>query len=1321
MTELEEANLQSTKLTLKSLPLERQHETLQDLFSWSAYAYANNEALEFNGSILTYADLDAQAKRFATYLRARGVGRGDFVVLYMPRGIEMFIGMLGIIEAGAVYVPMDPHSPLERVKYVYKDSQAKFIVTTSSQMKPDFSVACLYFDQIREEMNKVEVLPSTELVNDPNDLAYVIYTSGSTGQPKGVMIRHRSIAHFVHSEGSVLDIRPDDKVLQGFSLSFDMSLEEIWTAFYAGAKLIIASHEWMTSGPELASIINNLGITVWHCVPTLLAMQNEDMPKVRLINLGGEACPAHLVDRWACNGRRLLNTYGPTETTVSATYAELKAHVPVTIGKALPGYTTYIVDETLQLVEDGKEGELCIGGPGLAAGYMNRPDLTQEKFVTAPFKDEHDNPIFIYRTGDLVRYNADKDIEFLGRFDTQIKIRGFRVELSEIESVLMQEPGVQTAIVALLKDQHGFDALVAFVILQSKSTFQEARAWQNLRAKLPLYMVPALMDFVEELPRLPSGKVDRKQLRFPERALAEQKQKTVKAPTTSMEKKIHAVWTELFAPLAVSIDDDFFLDLGGHSLRAALMVSKLRKDHGLASISIQAVYKNRSVASLASFLEAKEAEYEAKDSVQHEFKMIPRLRYALCMLAQGGSLGLLFTILSTMGVLPYLVYVTSSERGYTILQSLVMSFAVVVLLLPLTFVLSILAKWTLIGKYKEGDYPLWGSYYVRWWLVKRFHSLVPSSFLTGTPLLAMYYRLMGAHVGKHVYLNTSSCDTWDLVSIGDGSVISQGASFCCSSVEGGMLKIRSIRVGRSCFVGNNAVLAMGSTMEDGSQLEDLSLLSPHRRIPSKEQWSGSPARLNTRVDQVSAVDANKIPLWMGVLQALTAATLPLLALLPILPGLFWLLTRHENFSLSLLAAAPVLALSYIVLSCLLIVAMKWTLIGKLKRSDIPFTSLAYFRFWLASRLMDLSLSYVRPIYETLYLAPWFRMLGVRLGKRTEVSTARGIVWDLLDISDECFVASGVTLGVARTWNGHVELRPTTIGRRTFLGNSALVPGGSELTDNMLVGCLSVPPSSPQQRMQSGTSWFGSPAIYLPQRQIFSNFDESTTFNPPKKLYAVRLFIEFFRIILPATLTILLSFLTIFTIYTLHTQYSLMHLIAALPFLFVGYGIASVLLTALIKKILMQSYVPTVRPLWSHFVWRSELVTTLYENFPVPAFLSHLRGTGFLPIFLRVLGVKIGKRAYMETTDITEFDVVEMGDDVALNDNCGLQTHLFEERIMKVSKVTLGDRCSVGAVAIVLYDAVMENDSQLGDLSMLMKGETLPIGTHWEGLPAQRVS
>ena len=337
----------------------------------------------------------------------------------------------------------------------------------------------------------------------------------------------------------------------------------MWCAFLAGAELLVGSEALAKAGPDLGATLAREGVTVWAPVPSLLAVMDEDIPSVRLINAGGEACPAELVRRWARPGRRIVNTYGPSEATGSSTWKELVPGEPVTIGRPLPGYWAAIVGEDLTPLPPGTEGELLIGGPGVGAGYLNRPDLTAEKFIRTSFPGPSGAPELAYRSGDLCRVTTAGDIDYLGRIDTQVKIRGYRVELGEIEAVLMEDSAVAQAVVALFPDPGGTDLLAAFLTPARDETIDLDRLRDLLRLRLPGYMHPQAFEVRDSLPTLVSGKVDRKALTWP--AHVEATERTLVPPEAPTETLLHEAWCQIFAPAPVSVTDDFFEELGGHT------------------------------------------------------------------------------------------------------------------------------------------------------------------------------------------------------------------------------------------------------------------------------------------------------------------------------------------------------------------------------------------------------------------------------------------------------------------------------------------------------------------------------------------------------------------------------------------------------------------------------------------------------------------------------------------------------------------------------------------------------------------------------------
>ena len=1335
-------------------------------FERQACRHPERLALECAERKLTYGELEVRANQLARLLRDRGAARGSFVGLWLPRSADAHLALLAILKSGAAYVPLDPDYPPERVAYILGDCGITVLVTTAN-LRVTLTGFCGQTVLPERDLWEIERQSgaSLSLMEAPvtaADLCYVIYTSGTTGRPKGVMIEHRSAAHLVQAEADLFRVAAADRVFQGFSIAFDASVEEIWLAWAAGATLVVGTRELIQQGPQLARQLAELGVTVWSTVPTLLSMQEADPASVRLLILGGESCSDDLARRWCRPGRRMVNTYGPTEATVIATFSDCAADKPVTLGRAVPGYHLYVLDGELRAVSPGTAGELCIGGVGVARGYVDRPDLTTDRFVPNPFPQDATYAPRLYRTGDLVRLNSQGELEFLGRTDDQVKIRGFRVELSEIESVLRDCPGVRGAAVALREDSPGVQQLVGYVVPQEGLRPAEAELRQALRQRLPAYMTPGLIEVLAKLPTLPSGKLDRKRLPLPQPREAPRAEGG--PPRSPLETKITLVWKDLFRPAPVAREDDFFLDLGGHSLLAARMVSEVRRDPACARLAIGDVYACPTIAQLAAKLEQ-----EAVDRSEAAGAGVPapacfhppsKVRHFVCGTMQCLSLYLLLGFFALQWMAPYLSYTWMIEEEYSIPEALLAAFTSLVAIYPLMLLVTLGLKWIIIGRYKAGDYPLWGFYYFRIWLANSFQSAVPLAYLAGTPLLTWYYRLLGARIGENVYLGNDAFGAVDLVSVGDGTSIGTDTNLSGHRVENGLLRIGSVHLGRNCFVGTRAVLGVNSTMEDGARLEDLSLLPEGGIIPRGETWVGSPARpvrthagakaparafepagserrpsgwpeANAAVaaDQnVRAPSATVAPgassgpgrrAAFALLHAVGLLLFPTLVIAAIFPGIIAMneLNYRDDYYWYLLLA-PAVGLSFVVLLSLEIAALKWFLLGRVKAGHYPVESGFYVRKWFVDQTMMLSLDVLGPLYASVYLAPWYRLLGARLGRRAEISTASFISPDLLEIGEESFIADSVSLGAARVEGGIMTIAENRIGKRSFIGNSALLPPGTTVADDCLIGCQSVPPETRGAPVPADTAWVGSPAIFLPQRQKSTAFSAETTFQPSRKLFALRAAIELVRIVSPSAGFVALTSLLFSVIVLLQDELTPFQMVWVFPVLYAGCACLAVAITVAAKWVLVGRYRPGERPLWSTFVWRNELVTALQEHFANLFLVEALTGTPFVCWYFRLLGARIGRRVFMETTDLTEYDLVRIGDEAVLNDDCTIQTHLFEDRVMKMSTIEIEARGCVGSNSLVLYDTRMEAGATLGPLSLLMKGETLPSGSRWLGSPAR---
>ena len=1264
---------------------------------------------------LTYAGLESRANRLAHFLTARGAGPGRTVGILLNRSTHTYVALLAVLKAGCAFVPMDPSYPADRLAFMAADASMTLILTTSDLAASHPALPCPALSLDRETA-AVSAMPSTRptLSDEGEALAYIIYTSGTTGRPKGVAVTHANICHFLSVCTPIYGVGRHDRVYQGMTIAFDFSIEEIWPTFVAGGTLVAGPIDGRRLGPALVEFLIEQKINIFYCVPTLLATLDRDVPSIHTLIVGGESCPRDLVERWSRPERRMLNTYGPTETTVTATWCELERGRPITIGRPLPGYRIYVLDEALRPVPHGETGEICIGGAGVAKGYVNRPDLTGAKFLPDPFQPGHR----LYRSGDLGRLTPNSEIEFLGRIDSQVKIRGHRIELTEIEAVLLNDLAVEDAIVTAYPAYAPAQELAAYITLRTPSPVEPVRerVAAELRQRLPAYMVPAYIEVLDAIPVLPSGKADRRALPAPVLARAAFQSGGYEPPATPLEHKIAATWQALFGLERISVDSDFFLDLGGHSLLAAQLLTRLRAQPEMAGLSVADVYANPTIRALAARVASQTepaATVPGRDALHHSDRRV----WAAGLV----QFGLLYVLLAILGAPVSLLMF--AHRGSGALAFTGLDLLMPLLVVLVSFLVPLGLKWMLIGRFRAGEHELWGWYFCRWWVVRKALDFSPLHFLAGSPLMPVYARLLGARIKRGCQIATAQLHLPDLVEIGEGASIGYDAEIQPFVIEGGRLRMAPIRIGDGAFIGTKAVVLAGAEIGRGARIAEQTLVASGQRIPDFETWTGSPAQpTNSPAGLLAEIDAlgpapakMSAPLWAAfVTTAVLLQALPLSLAVPGFLLIIW--AKQISGPLAALAAAPPAGLIFVLATCLVVFAGKRVVMPDTRPGIYPQHSWFGLRKWTSDQLMSLSLTVTNTLYATLYTLPWLRALGARIGPRSEVSTISHIDPNLLTLGAETFVADIATIGAAVFHNGWVALACTDVGSRTFLGNASVIHSGRRLPDNCLIGVQSV---APNEGLRPGSSWLGSPAIFLPRRQASQSFAESLTYKPPVHLVAYRLFIEFFRVVLPASLFYALGATAAISGFRPPAHASIA-LVLAMPGLYLAAAAALTLVVAALKWAIVGRYRPRVEPLWAPFVRHSELITGLYESFTVPTLATLLTGTPWLAMVLRLFGVNMGKRIYCETTFTTEFDLLHVGEDAAIGRAASLQTHLFEDRVMKMSQVTIGRGASIGTRAVVLYDAIVGDGAALDALSLAMKGESIPPATHWRGIPARSV-
>jgi amino acid adenylation domain-containing protein len=582
-------------LQLSQLPLLTADELHQELTQWNDTAHEpwsgcvhehfeaqaartpDAVAAELDGADpTTYAQLNAQANRIARWLRDAGAGPQALVGVSMAASPRRLAVLLGIMKAGGGYVPLDPALPAERLAFMMRDAAMPVVVAdaASAAHLPDTGARVLSIDAEEARIARFDGA-DPGFPADPAAAAYVIYTSGSTGRPKGVVVEHRSVVNFALGQIETWGLGPADAAIQFASLNFDVSVFDMFTALLCGARVVLGSRETLLSPPRLAALMRERAVT-YGCLPPAMAglLIGEQFPGLRILLVAGEEMPAHLVTGLLRPGLRLGNAYGPTEDTVLATIAELDGTVlPPPIGLPVVNTQAYVLDARLNPVPVGVIGELHLGGSGLARGYLNAPELTGQRFVRNPFDDRPGARL--YKTGDMVRRLLDGDIVFVGRTDGQIKIRGLRVELGEIETALLSHPAVAQSVVVVAADHAGDKQLVGYLRPEPGTGAPDLdRLRQYLAERLPGYMVPAHLVPLDSFPVNPSGKIDKAALPAVDAPVGDTRHT---APRTLVETALVDMYAELLGREQVGVDEGFF-DLGGNSLRAMQLITMLHND-----------------------------------------------------------------------------------------------------------------------------------------------------------------------------------------------------------------------------------------------------------------------------------------------------------------------------------------------------------------------------------------------------------------------------------------------------------------------------------------------------------------------------------------------------------------------------------------------------------------------------------------------------------------------------------------------------------------------------------------------------------------------
>ncbi|MDP3950778.1 Pls/PosA family non-ribosomal peptide synthetase [Microbacterium sp.] len=1276
--------------------------TLIDILRTSATQHPQASALEDADGALSYAELLALVWQTAARLRENGVERGDRVGVRMPSGDrELYIAILGIMAAGAAYVPVDADDPEERADLVFGEAGVAGVITGAGAYEPraaeSHAPTRALFDGASPHPSSSAIV-TVEMPTIDDD-AWIIFTSGSTGVPKGVAVTHRSAAAFVDAEARLFlqeaPLGPGDRVLAGLSVAFDASCEEMWLAWRYGACLVPAPRALVRSGEDLGPWLLGHGITVVSTVPTLAALWPQDaIENVRLLIFGGEACPPELVARLVSDGREVWNTYGPTEATVVACAALLDGEGPVRIGLPLDGWNLAVVDADGNQVADGEVGELIIGGVGLAR-YLD-PAKDAEKYAPMPSLGWER----AYRSGDLVRADP-AGLLFQGRADDQVKVGGRRIELGEVESALQALSAVSAAAVVVQRSDGGVPLLVGYVVPAEGFDRQTARA--ELAETLPAPLIP-LLAVMDDLPVRTSGKVDKAALPWP--------LEDTDGSDSSLSGTAAWLSEQWLAVLGIRPADekaDFF-QLGGGSLAAAQLVSRIRVR--APEFTMADVYDLPKLRQMADAVEeeASDDEVEATFSTAHP---TPRIMQWVQSIA-GVPLFILTGIRWTLWLLTG-SWLLQLVPGFEFLPDApwwVIVIGLLIFVIPFgRMAVSAGLSRLLLAGVRPGDYARGGGVHLRLWLAEQIAHQIDPVGLAGAPWVTYYARALGAKIGPNVDLHALPPVT-GMLDVAEGAAIEPEVDLSGYWIDGDTVRIGGIRIGRGATIGARSTLAPGTKIGRDAEIAPGSAV--FGRVRAGQRWAGSPA---VRVGGTSSPLAPERPAaprrWLWA-YGLSSAGLALLPFVAYAVGLL-VIAQAIRGSASLPEALPAVAAwlipatlaAGVTLAVLVVVLTRLLSIG-LDEGIHAVRSRVAWQAWSTERLLDSARTILFPIYSSLFTPIWLRMLGAKVGREVEASTVL-LIPSMTTIDDGAFLADDTMVAAYELKGGWMRLDRARIGKRAFLGNSGMAGPGHRVPRDGLVAVLSVAP----EKSKPGSSWLGSPAMRL--RRVVNDADLERTYRPRGGLRVARALWELCRFI-PVVVSCALGMAVLFALAAMIDAWGVAMTAVLSGVIVMLAGLFAAAISTIAKWVIVGRIRPGEHPLWSSFVWRTEVSDTFTEMVAAPWFANAAAGTPILAMWLRSLGAKVGRGVWTDSYWLPEPDLVTLGDGATVNRGCVVQTHLFHDRVMSTDTVTLEAGATLGPHSVILPAASIGADATVGPASLVMRGETVPVGSRWSGNP-----